>query len=96
MQCQTLRCRGLILLKLFMNLNVQLDLENEVYELNLDSALIAIQNKFPGVTAEEELKATKLLISRLPEQPLNWQAILFRDFKGEVPVIITIEDFRFV
>jgi hypothetical protein len=46
MQCQTLRCRGLILLKLFMNLNVQLDLENEVYELNLDSALIAIQNKF--------------------------------------------------
>jgi hypothetical protein len=77
-----------------MNLNVQL--ENDVYELNVDSALIAIQNKFPGVTAEEELKATKLLISRLPEQPVNWQAILFRDFKGEVPVIITIEDFRFV
>jgi hypothetical protein len=89
MQCQTLRCRGLILLKLFL----KIDLENDICELNLDSALIAIQNKFPDVTAEEELKATKLLISRLPEQPLNWQAILFREFKGEVPVIITIEDF---
>ena len=58
--------------------------------------MIAIQNKFPDVTAEEELKATKLLISRLPEQPVNWQAILFREFKGEVPIITTIEDFRFV
>jgi hypothetical protein len=61
----------------------------------LDSSLITIQNKFPDVTAEEEHKAKKLLISRLPEQPINWQAILFREFKGEVPVIITIEDFRF-
>jgi hypothetical protein len=57
---------------------------------------VQIQNKFPDVTAEEELKATKLVISRLPEQPINWQAILFREFKGEVPVITTIDDFRFV
>jgi hypothetical protein len=55
--------------ELVAKLNVQFDLENDVYENNLDSSLIAIQNKFPDVTAEEELKATKLLISRLPEQP---------------------------
>jgi hypothetical protein len=47
-------------------------------------------------TAEEELKATKLLISRLPAQPVKWQAILFREFKGDVSVIMRIEDFRFV
>jgi hypothetical protein len=82
--------------ELVAKLNFQFDLENDVYEINLDSSLIAIQNKFPDVTAEEELKATKLLISRLPEQPVNWQAILFREFKGEVPVITTIEDFRFI
>jgi hypothetical protein len=33
--------------------NDQLDLEYNVYVLNLDSALIAIQNKFPDVTQEE-------------------------------------------
>jgi hypothetical protein len=59
--------------------NVQIDLENDIYELNLDSALIATKNKFPDVTPEEELKATKLLISQLPEQPVNWQAIIFRE-----------------
>jgi hypothetical protein len=36
---------------------------NDVYEINLDNSLIGIQNKFPDVTAEEELKPTKLLIS---------------------------------
>jgi hypothetical protein len=82
--------------ELVARLDVQFDLENDIYEINLDSSLIAIQNKFPDVTPEEELKATKLLISRLPEQPINWQAILFREFKGEVPNIITIEDFRFI
>jgi hypothetical protein len=82
--------------ELVAKLNVQFDLENDVYEINLDSSLIAIQNKFADVTAEDELKATKLLISRFPEQPNNWQAMLFREFKGEVPVIIKIEDFRFI
>ena len=82
--------------ELVAKLNVQFDLENDVYELNLDQSLLAIRNKFPDVTLEDELKATNLLISRLPEQPINWQAILFREFKGQVPVITTIEDFRFV
>ena len=30
--------------------NVQFDLEDEIYEINLDNSLIAIQNKFPDVT----------------------------------------------
>jgi hypothetical protein len=76
--------------------NIQFDLEDEIYEINLDNSLIAIQNKFPDVTPEEDLKATRLLISRLPEQPVNWQALIYRPFNGEVPVIITVDDFRFV
>jgi hypothetical protein len=39
------------------------ELVAKLNEINLDNSLIGIQNKFPDVTAEEELKATKLLIS---------------------------------
>jgi hypothetical protein len=39
---------------------------------------------------------TQLLISRLPEQPINWQAILFREFGTRKEKIETVSDFRFV
>ena len=44
-----------------------------------------------------ELVATKLLISRLPDQPINWQSILFRDIGNrKVGSIETVSDFRFI
>jgi hypothetical protein len=45
-----------IFYELVAKLKVQFDLENDVYEINLDSSLIAIQNKLPDVTAEEETR----------------------------------------
>ena len=62
----------------------------------MDANLQATYAKFPNVTNEDELKASKLSISRLPEQPINWRAILFRDFNGQKFSIETVEDFRFV
>ena len=53
--------------------------EDPAFELALDEQLRAICAAFPDKTEENELVATKLLISRLPDQPINWQSILFRD-----------------
>ena len=82
--------------ELIAKLPVNFDLDNDSYELSLDSSLQAICAQFPDVTKEDELKAANLLISRLPEQPVNWRAICFRDFNGIKPVIETVEDFRFI
>ena len=82
--------------ELIAKLPVQFDLENDSYELALDGSLQAICAQFPDVTKEEELKSANLLISRLPEQPINFRAICTRPFNGVKPIIETVEDFRFV
>jgi hypothetical protein len=50
----------------------------------------------PDVTKEEDLEAANLLISHLPEQPVNYRAMCFRPFNGVKPAIETVEDFLFV
>lgn len=37
----------------------------------------------------------KILISRLPEQPVNWRSFLFREYDGRKIEILTVNDFRF-
>ena len=78
-------------------LPVNFDLEDPAFELALDEQLRAICAAFPDKTKEMELVATKLLISRLPDQPINWQSILFRDIGNrKVGSIETVSDFRFI
>ena len=52
-------------------LPVNFDLEDPAFELALDKQLRAICAAFPDKTKEMELVATKLLISRLTDQPIN-------------------------
>ena len=40
------------------------------------------------------LKAVKILISRLPEQPINWRAILSRNINGKDVNLKIINGFR--
>jgi hypothetical protein len=82
--------------ELVIKLNMYFDIENPSAEIPLFDSLSAITTRFPEVTAEEQLKATNHLIARLPQHPVNWQAIIVRPFDGQVPVIETIEDFRYV
>jgi hypothetical protein len=82
--------------ELIAKLLVQFDLENDSFELVSDGSLQASCAKFPDVTEEEDLKAANPLISRLPEQPVNYRAMCFRPFNGVKLVIETVEDFRFV
>ena len=81
--------------ELIAKLDVNFDLEDDSYELTLDGSLQAIGAKFPDVTNEDELKAANLLISRLPEQPINWRAIPFRQFDGIKLTVCSVNDFRF-
>ena len=83
--------------ELIAKLPVYFDLEDPAFELALDEQLRAICAAFPDKTKENELVATKLLISRLPDQPINWQSILFRDIGNrKVGSIDTVSDFRFI
>ena len=82
--------------ELIAKLPVHFDLEDPTFELTLDDKLQAICANFPDVTKQMEYTAAKLLISRLPEQPINWQAILFREFGTRKVIIETVSDFRFV
>ena len=43
-----------------------------------------------------QLQATKILIDKLPVEPINWRAVLQRSLNSTTPRFITIEDFRFV
>ena len=83
--------------ELIAKLPVNFDLEDPAFELALDERLQAICANFPDKTKEMELVATKLLISRLPDQPINWQSILYRDLNNrKVTEINTVSDFRFI
>jgi hypothetical protein len=82
--------------ELIAKLPVHFDLEDPTFELTLDDKLQGICANFPDVTKQMEYTAAKLLISRLPEQSVNWQAILFREFGTRKVIIETVSDFRFV
>ena len=47
-------------------------------------------------TSALQLQATKILIDKLPVEPINWRAVLQRSLNNTIPRLITIEDFRFV
>ena len=83
--------------ELIAKLPVNFDLEDPAFEIASDKRLRAICVNYLDKTKEMELVATKLLFSRLPDQPINWQSILFRDIgTRKVTEIETISDFRFI
>ncbi len=58
--------------------NFRFDLNNiDVDDLN-DKALGTLIANFPSTTAEEQLKAVKIMERQLPTHPINWQLILYR------------------
>jgi hypothetical protein len=60
-----------------------------------DQQLQAIDRRFPDTTPEQHLKAVQILISRLPELPINWRAILQRLINGQEVHTTTVKGFRF-
>ena len=61
-----------------------------------DQLLADIVEAYPDATSALQLQATKILIDKLPVEPINWRAVLRRSLKNTTPRLITIEDFRFV
>ena len=80
--------------ELISQLPIQFSLENPAVEDAFDLSLQAIVHRFPDATPEMHLKAVKILISRLPEQPINWRAILSRKINGKDVNLKTVNGFR--
>ena len=80
--------------ELISQLPIQFNLENSAIEDEFDLSLQAIVHRFPDATPEMHLKAVKILISRLPEQPINWRAILSRKINGKDVNLKTVNGFR--
>ena len=80
--------------ELISQLPIQFSLENPAVEDAFDLSLQAIVHRFPDATPEMHLKAVKILISRLPEQPINWRAILSRKINGKDVNLKTVDGFR--
>ena len=76
--------------------NFRFDLNNIETDSCNDTALGALVANFPSTTAEEQLKAVKILERQLPTHPVNWQLILRRKVNGETVPINDLKDFRFV
>ena len=80
--------------ELISQLPIQFSLENPAVEDAFDLSLQAIVHRFPDATPEMHLKAVKILTSRLPEQPINWRAILSRKINGKDVNLKTVNGFR--
>ena len=76
--------------------NFRFDLNNIETDSCNDTALGALVANFPSTTAEEQLKAVKILERQLPTHPVNWQLILRRKGNGETIPINDLKDFRIV
>ena len=72
------------------------DLNNIETDSCNDTALGALVANFPSTTAEEQLKAVKILERQLPTHSVNWQLILRLKVNGETVPINDLKDFPFV
>jgi hypothetical protein len=80
--------------ELISQLPIQFSLKNPAVEDAFDLSLQAIVHRIPDATPEMHLKAVKILTSRLPEQPMNWRAILSRKINGKDVNLKTVNGFR--
>ena len=76
-------------------IQIQFDLNNPLVEEKTDQLLADIVDAFPEVSAAMQLTATKILIDKLPAEPINWRSVLYCTL-DRMPRLITVDDFRFV
>jgi hypothetical protein len=69
-------------------------LADPAVEEAFDQQLQAIDRRFPDATPEQHLRTVQILISRLPELPVNWRAILQRLINGQEVHITTVKGSR--
>ena len=74
---------------------LRFDLSDPSVEEAVDQQLQAIVHRFPDATPEQHLRAVKILISRLPELPINWRIILSRLINGVEVNLTSVNGFRF-
>jgi hypothetical protein len=74
---------------------LQFNLADPAMEEAFDQQLQAIDRRFPDATPEQHLRAVQILISRLPELPIYWRAILQRLINGQEVHITTVKGSRF-
>jgi hypothetical protein len=83
----------------FVDLNCQValefDIKDPIPEQTTDQHIAKIVRMFPNATAEVQLEATKILIEKLPFEPVNYRGVLHRPL-DRTPRLITVNDFRFV
>ena len=59
-----------------------------------DQLLADIVEAYPDATSALQLQATKILIDKLPVEPINWRALLQRSLNNTTPRLIKIESLR--
>ena len=74
---------------------ISFDLKDPSVETKTDHQLSVIVEAFPDATPAMHLTAAKILIDKLPAEPVNWRAVLHRNL-DMTPRLITVDDFRFV
>jgi hypothetical protein len=73
---------------------IRCDLADPSVEENVDNVIQLIVHRFSDATPEQHLRAVKILISRLPEMPINWRIILTRTIIGAEVNLTTATGFR--
>jgi hypothetical protein len=74
---------------------LEFDIKDPIPEQKTDQHIAKIVRMFPNATAEMQLEATKILIEKLPLEPVNYRGVLHRTL-DRPPRLITVNDFRFV
>ena len=83
-------------IKAITRVKINFDMQQPSLEDETDRLLNDIMDAHPEVTSVQELEAVAILKKRLPDSPTNWRGILTRKIGGKVPVLDSVEAFRFV
>jgi hypothetical protein len=83
-------------LELMHEVRLSFDIQFRKVEFATDENISAILEKFPDQPENMQLEACKILIGKLPVDPVNWRLVLKQRILGETPRLINVDDFRFV
>jgi hypothetical protein len=83
-------------LELMHEVKLSFDTQFKKVEFATDENISAILENFPSQPENMQLEACKILIGKLPADPVNWRPVLKQRILGETPRLITVDDFRFV
>jgi hypothetical protein len=80
-------------LELMHEVKLSFDTQFEKVEFATDENISAILEKFLDQPENMQLEACKILIGKLPVDPVNWRLVLKQRILGETPRLITVDDF---